>query len=224
MQAPVVVADDDHWSGFRPDQSALWSRTLLARRRRPSRTRRPRATPAAPCGARRSGCLHPSDPAGRGKARHVLAGLLLDGRRTPTASSRTSGWGRASDPAHPGDPFLRVDRAVRARPADVRRGQGVGAVPRQVVRFLNDPANRVAHPWRHRGRQHQLRRDLLHRRTTSSPPSAPFRSSTLRTHGNPPGRHPRPRGLGQFWQRSTDPGVAARYVEGSWTTTPSTRC
>ena len=49
------------------------------------------------------------------------------------------------------------------------RGEEKGAVPKQVIRFLNDEDNRSLHPRSHLRRQHQFRRVLLPRRRHHQP-------------------------------------------------------
>ena len=57
----------------------------------------------------------------------------------------------------PTDPFLHVDEPYVLIVPTYGGGNEGGAVPRQVIKFLNDEHNRVADPRRHRGGQHQLR-------------------------------------------------------------------
>jgi protein involved in ribonucleotide reduction len=118
LQAPVVVTDEDHWSGFRPDKIDELAARLASRGARSHERRHRDRAPLL---------VYFSSVSGN-TARFIEK--LGSGAAHPAAQHRGSDRGR---------------RAVRARHPDLRgQGRGVekGAVPKQVIRFLNDERNR----------------------------------------------------------------------------------
>ncbi len=97
-------------------------------------------------------------------------------------------------PLTPGEPPLRVIEPYVLVLPTYGGGKEGGAVPRQVVKFLNDEHNRASDPRRHRRGQHQLRRRRTcyagRHRLRQVRRAVPV---PLRTHGHHGGRHPRPR-------------------------------
>ena len=102
-------------------------------------------------------------------------------------------------------------------------GNEGGAVPKQVIKFLNDEDNRVAHPRRHRRRQHQLRRGVLRRGDIiAAKCDVPYlyRFELMGTTEDVTAVR---NGLGRFWQQQSQHTRSTSRRPG-WITTPSTPC
>ena len=180
LQAPVVVAGNDHWSGFRPDRiKALAGDGADARkRRRRVRHGQPGAQPGL--FLQRVG-EHPPLRAEAGCSRHA----------------DTAAWPH------------RGRRAVRAGAAHVRRRprhpehQCRWLCPQAGHRLFEQRTQPLVDPWRHRRGQQQLRCRIRLRGQRGLPQVRRSVPLPLRTDGNRGRRAAVRAGLADFWKEKT---------------------